>query len=158
RRPSIRRHPLAAIEASIFLCRPFALIAPFLKVCLGGFDRKTRQVGLERGARLVEGRRGAAAALARLAARIEPTSPLPFGRGAGIADTLRDHADADVAIEHAPAFLREVTIAAASEVGLPYDHADQAGREAASDRVARLAGARSCLRCRGRAARNNAQG
>src|SRR5450631_3373124 len=99
------RHPLAAIEAPIFLGSPGLLIAPSLEV---GW-RTARQIvaprDFERHARRLETRRRAVPVIARMAARIESAGPLPPPiRGCRDTRPLGNRADANAGIVDMPAF------------------------------------------------------
>jgi hypothetical protein len=71
RRTPVARHPLAAIEPSVFFFCPCLVIAKRLKIGLGAPGQIVEPGRLERGAGLVERVGGAAALLAGIAARVE---------------------------------------------------------------------------------------
>src|SRR6478672_4343386 len=114
---SVRRHPLASIEAPIFLCRKIPLAAPFLKISVGSIGQKHSPCILEVGAGLVEGLSGTVGTFSRVTAGIEPAIPTPriFVRRNAGAD--RDRADAHVTIVDVPAFVGSIERAAAGEGG-----------------------------------------
>jgi hypothetical protein len=62
-------------------------------------------------------RQRAVLAFPGLGSRIEAAAPLPLRRGVGIADTLPDGADVDVAVVDKPGLLMGIRIAAACELG-----------------------------------------
>ena len=72
---SVRRHPLASIEAPIFLCRKIPLAAPFLKISVGSIGQKHSPCILEFDAGLVERGRGAIRTFPRVAAGIKTAIP-----------------------------------------------------------------------------------
>src|SRR5258706_13593155 len=82
----VRRHPLAPIEAPIFLGRPIPLVAPGLEVGLGPVRQKYSPCRFEVGASLVEACCCAIDIFSRVAAWIEPAHPAPgifMGRNTG---------------------------------------------------------------------------
>ena len=111
-RSPIRRHPLAAIEAAIFLFRPRLMIAPSLKIGLGAAWQVALPGGGKGVAGLVERVRRAAELPA--AAWIKSAIPLPV-RSSVRAEGAGDRADADVAIVDKPA-IGAVRIAAADRL------------------------------------------
>src|SRR5215470_4825873 len=101
----IWRHPLAALEAAVFLDSPRLLIAPCLKIRLRALREEDAPRCFEVGASLLEVGGGAAGAFARPTAGIEAAAPLPLRRGAGVADALRDRAGVHIAVVDAPSLL-----------------------------------------------------
>ncbi len=113
----VRRHPLASIEAPIFLCRKIPLVAPFLKISVGSIGQKHSPCILEFDAGPVETGGRAVGTFSGVTARIEATSPAPWIFVRGDAGAERDRADADVAIEHVPAFVGSIERATAGKFG-----------------------------------------
>src|SRR6266403_4295734 len=113
----VRRHPLAPIEPTIFLCGLSLLNAPLLKTGLGPLRQEHCPSLFEIGARQVEGLRGAVGAFPPVATGIEAASPGPrifAGRHAG---PDCDRADPHVTKKDMPAFVGRFQIAAAGEGG-----------------------------------------
>jgi hypothetical protein len=96
------RHALAPIKATIFFSRPGLLIAPRLKIGFGPVQQEDGPCRLEIGACLVESRRRASGALARMAAGVEAAMPLPGLPGIRDARALDDQADPDPGIMDVP--------------------------------------------------------
>jgi hypothetical protein len=88
----LRRHLQAGVPHRVFPRRLVALVAPGLIIGLGSFGGKDAPCGFEIGAGLLEGLRGAAEVLVRLAARIETAIPAPLVFIMGNARTDGDRA------------------------------------------------------------------
>ena len=113
----VRRHPLASIEAPIFLCRKIPLVAPFLKISVGSIGQKHSPCILEFDAGPVETGGRAVGTFRGVTAGIEATSPAPrvfVRRNAG---PDRDRADPHVAKVDVPAFVGCIERATAGELG-----------------------------------------
>jgi hypothetical protein len=96
-----RRHPLAAVKASILFRGPSLLVAPGRLEC---------------GARRLERRCGAVAVFTWFTAGIEAERPIPAFRRVRVAGGAADHADANVAKVDAPG-VGAVGVEAAGELG-----------------------------------------
>src|SRR3954471_17293950 len=118
----VRRHPFAAVKASILLRGPIPLVAPLLKVGLGALRQEHRPSRLEAGPRLFEGCG---------AAGLVPTRPSPTRIIVRDANALGDGADSDVTIEYLPAFLSRIAGQSAGELGIEHHRACRAVSEGA---------------------------
>ena len=113
----VRRHPLASIEAPIFLCRKIPLAAPFLKISVGSIGQKHSPCILEFDAGLVERGRGAIRTFPRVAAGIKTAIPASriFTRRHSGAD--RDRAHAHVTVMDVPTFVGSIGRSTAGGLG-----------------------------------------
>ena len=113
----LRVESLATIPHGILAFCPVSLITPSLIVSLGAACREDPPRCLEVGASLIETVGGACGAFARPRAGVKAAVPAPRVLVDRDARADRDGADADVAIEDAPAFLEGFGIATAGEGG-----------------------------------------
>ena len=90
------------------------MLAPGAEVRFGALCQEHAPGRFKVGAGNLQRVGGAVGAFARPASGIEATAPLSFRSRTGIADVFRDRAGVHVTVIDPPAFLRQVTIAAAA--------------------------------------------
>jgi len=115
RRAGIRSRAVP-VPPSIFRRVPSCVLAPCIEVGIGALWQILSPCRFEGDACGLKGRRGAMPIVARIAARVKPTAPLPLmGRRRG-ARSLDDHSDADAGIMDVPGH-RPIVDALAGELG-----------------------------------------
>jgi hypothetical protein len=110
------RHQLAPFPHGVLASRPVPLVAPLLEVGFGPGRQEPEPRGFKASLRLIECCADAAAARARICARVEADVPSPLIGVHRNASTARNRADVDVTEIDVLAVLA-FGIAAASEIG-----------------------------------------